>query len=220
MASFDPEQAGRQTRGPAQQPAPEYDSLERLFERHRAHLVVVAAHKIRRLGVDQADIDADGALDLAFVELRDARDRGPAVTSGCGDEFLKLMTVIVDRILNDCKQRSGARKRTGRVAGVAGPEPGDAGANNRAEAARRRTDIDLDQLASSQPPVDDEVAAKLDSESFLETLPDDHHRHILTLLREGQSIQDISVRLGLSRKTVERKLRYIRQTFRRWRREA
>ena len=72
-------------------------------------------------------------------------------------------------------------------------QPSEAG-----RGAPHRTELDLDQVVSREPPVEDAVAAELAFQALLKRLPDGTDRTIAEMRRQGCSIQEIADRLGLA----------------------
>ena len=185
--------------------------------RRKRLLLRTATRAIRQLRIDRADLDAEGAVDLAFVELPRSFVQHPEHLIN-GDKFLKLMTVIIRRIVRDRMRRTGAYKRTGPI-GARAAEAETMGDNDvwaDRDPISRRRDLDLDQLVSPEPPVYDLIAAKLDLEAFLERLPDELHRAVFILRHQGHSVPAIARRLNVTRRTIERKLKDNRQVYQQW----
>jgi DNA-directed RNA polymerase specialized sigma24 family protein len=186
--------------------------------RYRSRLVRSASRALRRLVIDEAELDGEGAVDLAFVKLCQAGERGKVPRLMHSEEFLKLMTIFTRRVISDEKKRSGASKRGGTPGNRGGKVVGReaTGAYPDSSPERRRTETDLDQIVSPEPPVDVVVAAKLDSEALLALLTSDLHRTVFKLRDDGHSIESMASFLGVDRSTVERKLRDNERLFRKW----
>jgi len=170
------------------------DALAEYLLRYKGKLVRAANRSLRKLRIDEADLDVEGAVDMALAEVCQLRGRGILDSIGDSDEFLKLMIQHTEWIINDQKKRSERAKRG-------------------APRGAHRTQVDLDQLASREPPVEDAVITELEFQALLERLPDDSHRTIFNMRRQGYAIEEIAHRLGLARRTIERKLANIERIF-------
>jgi DNA-directed RNA polymerase specialized sigma24 family protein len=197
--------------------APADEVLIGALTRCRGRLVCAANGLIRRLGIEEADLGGDGAVDLAFVSLRNSEFRDSHRTFREDDEFLKLVYGAVRRVILRQKKQSRSVKRggEGRPGAVRSRrQDPDAEEVRAANAGFRRIETDLDELVSGEAPIEDVVAAKLDFEILLERLPDQRHRAVLVLHDQGFTINEIASKLGIDRKTVARKLNTAKQLYR------
>jgi hypothetical protein len=135
------------------------DALAEYLVRYKAKFVRSALRAIRHLEIDEADLDGEGAVDLAFAELCEKKRRGYLALVKNSQDFAKMLTRILSRVINDQKKRSQATKRGGNgttgwagngAAGCAGGGPAD---------PFTRTYADLDTLQSPLPPVEDLIIA-------------------------------------------------------------
>jgi DNA-directed RNA polymerase specialized sigma24 family protein len=191
--------------------ASEDDAIVACYAYYKPFFVRAANRMAHELGIDEADLDGEGAFDLAFTEICAGGDHGLDRIRD-GRDLPKLLTVILRRLFIGALRRSQAIKRGGpRVCGTSGYRGGRnnaIGADANTNSGRHRVDADLDRLASPEPPVEDVVAARLEFEALLEALPDDLHRTILTM-HQHHSIEEIAHDLGRARDTIERKLKTI-----------
>jgi hypothetical protein len=198
--------------------AGEDDALAGYMSRYGGKLVRAANRLIRKLGTDPASLDGEGAVDMAFFELCQMGHRGRLKLVRDGEDVLKLMTVIVDRVIKDEKKHFDAAKRGG-----AGERPrGDRALSERKVEDRRGTraaggyfqsEVDLDQITSGEPLIVDVVLNKIDFETFLEKLPNESLRTICTMRHERYTIKEIACYLGVVRRTVERNLVRIQSIY-------
>jgi DNA-directed RNA polymerase specialized sigma24 family protein len=197
--------------------AGEDDGLTKALIRCKGGLVRAANRMIRRLGIDEADLDGEGAVNLAFFELRQTEDRNGAHAVSEDDAFFRLAWGTVRRVILQQKRRSRSVKRggagrlkTGRHAGqdmgATDPRPADGGF--------RRIEADLDQFVSQESPIEDVVDAKLEFDALVQRLPDDLHRKVLIMHDQGFSIKEIALDLDLDRKTIARKRETIERIYR------
>jgi DNA-directed RNA polymerase specialized sigma24 family protein len=74
--------------------------------------------------------------------------------------------------------------------------------------------MDLDELISDQPLVEETVNSKIENEEILEKVSNEDLRTILERRLEGYSISELAGHLGVSVRTVERKLARIQRIYR------
>jgi len=194
------------------------DALAEYMARYKGKFVRMADRLIRKLGIDPASLDGEGAVDLAFFELCQMRDRGRLDLIKGSEDFLKLMTVVLDRVIKDEKKRSNAAKRGGagerpRADRAASEGKVQVGDDTRPAAGDHWTEIYLNELMYDQPLVEDMVFSKIEFEEFLDKLDDDVLRTICNMRCEGYSIKEIAGRLGVVGRTVERKLATIQMIY-------
>jgi DNA-directed RNA polymerase specialized sigma24 family protein len=165
-----------------------------------------AGRMIRRLGIDDADLDGEGAANLAFTKIDRLRQRGRLTSINNGDDFAKLTMTILRRLIRDLKKRRGASRRGGDGAlsparkGAAPPLRGFT-----------RTDLELDALQSPMLPADLVILAKLELEALLERVRHPTLRKILMMRFEGSTRNEIAQALGVTERCVQRKFGIIRR---------
>jgi hypothetical protein len=129
------------------------DALEKYYARHNGELVRGANRAVRSFQLDPADIDAEEAVNSALLELCRVRDQGRLRVVTDGEEFKKLILMMVRGILKREKSRSRAIKRGG--GGFSTGKNGREGAvtenGGEADWGFQRNDVDLDQLSSPAP---------------------------------------------------------------------
>jgi hypothetical protein len=194
------------------------DALGELIACYRARFLRTANGLLRKLGIDPASLDGDGAVDLAFNELFRIRDDPCLASIKDSEDLLKLMTVVLRGIVKDEKKHSDAIRRGGagrkaREDRAPGQGKARGGNNTRPVGAYHRTEMDLDQLISDQPPVEDTVLINMELEEFLEKLGDVGLRAIFRLLRDEYSIREIAGLLRVSVTTVRRKQARIQSIY-------
>jgi DNA-directed RNA polymerase specialized sigma24 family protein len=169
-------------------------AAQHLWERYFDRLVHLAQNKLRafpRRGLVEDEEDAALSAFDSFCQGV-ACGRFPELSSR--DDLWRLLIVITVRKVHDQVERQGAARRGGgRVAGEA----------------------DLDWLAGDEP--SPEFAALMAEEYSRRRagLRDDSLRQILDLSLEGKSPEEIAERLDCAVRTVKRKLKVIRDTWRR-----
>jgi len=193
------------------------EAFDGLWDRYDDRMVRAASVLIRRLKIDEADLDGEGAANLTLFKICRAANRGKLDTIKNSDQFWGYFARILERVVLDASDRQKARKRGGPGhhqdhSQQGNQEPTGAGVPSAGQALRR-TDSDLDQLRSPLPAAEDLVLAQQDFEVFVERLADPLSRKILTLKLEHYTNVEICHRLDLSIWTVERKLSAIRRVY-------
>jgi DNA-directed RNA polymerase specialized sigma24 family protein len=213
-----PSVAGNSATNDALAAASAHDALLDFLVRYTGQLNCIAARMIARLGVDEAAIDAPGAVDLAYVRVRASLARNKHHSRGDDRKLLKLLrcalrSVIIDECReSECLRRGGA----GRLAAESGSPPA-AASSVVAQAGHgwRQVDADLDAVVSDEPSPEDLVAAADDFQAVYDRLPDEAHRTVLVMLSQKYTIQQVAASLGVDRKTVARKITFIKKCFER-----
>ena len=77
----------------------------------------------------------------------------------------------------------------------------------------RRSEVILDQLPSETPSPEDSIIAEHDVQSFLESLKETVLRGILVKRLEGYTNDEIANNMGMTTRTVERRLATIRRIY-------
>jgi len=197
--------------------AGEDDALNEYLVRYKGKLLRAAIRSLRKLRIDEADLDVEGAVDMAFGEVAQLRDRCLLDSIADSDEFLKLMIQHTEWIINDQKKRSAAAKRGGLRGAKAcwdkGRRDDEAGVAPVTVMGHHRTEVDLGEVVSREPPVEDVLVTDLEIQALLERLPDDVHRTIFKMRFQGYSIEEIAHLLGVVRRTIERKLENIERIY-------
>jgi DNA-directed RNA polymerase specialized sigma24 family protein len=192
-------------------------AVDLYLRRYKGMLLSAAIRLVRKFRIDPAEMDAEGAVDMAFGEILRVKDRWKLDSIRESDEFLNLMIKRIEWILEDRRKRAEAAKRGGprHAPAAPGQDPGNettaVAPSTRAGHHRRR--IDLEQVAARDPPVEEVVRAKLLLQGMLERLPDDSHRTILMMRFEHYSIEAIAARLGISPRTVVRRMADIEYIY-------
>ncbi|HKI36771.1 MAG TPA: ECF-type sigma factor [Gemmataceae bacterium] len=171
------------------------DATTRLWARYFSALMELARKRLpgnARRAADEEDI-ALSALD-SFCR-GEAAGRFPFLEDR--DALWRLLATITLRKVSDVIEREGRKKRG------SGRAPAGAGA--------------LDELLAHEPSPD--MAAELadDLRHLIERLDDDKLRQLASLKIQGHTEEEMAVELGVSPRTVRRKLELIRRM---WEREV
>jgi DNA-directed RNA polymerase specialized sigma24 family protein len=179
------------------------EAVGRFAERDRRKSIALARRRLRRLGVAEATLAPEAAVQEACLRLCQRIQTGadPPVTTP--EDWDDRLSRLVHRVTWEAGRRQRARKRTApardphALAWLEVPDP----------RARRP---------------EEEGGAALDVEGLLALLGrnEERLRSIVTMKLEGFTNEEIAGELDLAVKTVEGKLRRIRSLWRRHLREA
>jgi DNA-directed RNA polymerase specialized sigma24 family protein len=184
-------------------------ALTEYLSRHKAKFVRLATRTIRHLGIDEADLDGEGAVDLAFTELCEKKRRGALASVNSSQDFAKMLTRILDRVINDQRRRAQASKRGGNGAAA---RPGNGAGAGKGRADRfTRTYADLDAFLSPLPPVEELIIAVSELEYLLKRVGNPILVRIVKLRYEGFTRKAIAKDLDVTERTVQQKLAIIRE---------
>lgn len=175
-------------------------AFRKLWERYFDGLLVVARKKLGnapRRSFDEEDIALsvfeclrNGAADGRFAEMRDRTD------------LWKLLVTItqqkaIDRIRRETAQKRGGGMTRGESA-WGDPADGRAG---------------LQSFMQNEPTPDHLVACEEEKNELLSNLRDDSLRRVAVLRLNGHTNAEIAEMLGVTSRTVERKLSLIRNAW-------
>lgn len=167
-------------------------AAQQLWERYFERIVALARDRLRALPGRIAD-EEDVALCAFDSFCRDAqRGRFPDVTDR--QDLWKLLLTITAQKGIDLARRERAAKRGGPR-----PHPGEA--------------VDLQQVLGREPTPAFAAQVAEECERLLGCLGDDTLRSVAVWKMEGYSTAEIAARLGCVPRTVERRLRVIRQIW-------
>jgi hypothetical protein len=185
--------------------------------RHKGKWVAMASRLIARLKVDQASLDGEGAVDLAFSELCRERDCGLLTSIKDNEGLQKRTSVILKRVIHDEYKRSRAIKRVGE--GLFDLTEtnylSETGAVTRARPGRgfRITDVDLDSLPSRSHSMEDLTLAKQELDDILDLVKSPILRTIITMRVDGHTRKEIATHMGVTERSIQRKFKIIRQFY-------
>jgi DNA-directed RNA polymerase specialized sigma24 family protein len=168
------------------------DGAGPLWERFSRRLLGLARKKLQ--DTPRGPVDEEDVALSAFDSFCRAAERGRLSGLEDRDDLWHLLVVITVRKALDYRKHESRQKRGGGLA--AEPDPGD-----------------LESLLSREP--DPELAAMAAEECrrLLGLLPDRDLRAIALCRMEGYNDDEIALRLGCARRTVQRRLRLIRQLW-------
>ncbi|MGL4594228.1 MAG: ECF-type sigma factor [Thermoguttaceae bacterium] len=180
-------------------------AITRFWNLHFERLTVLARRKmslkVQRIG-DGEDI-ALSALRSFLTGLAEQRFQQ---IKGKNELWNLLTTIVARKIAKQIRKENAQRRGGGTVRGESvfiGPNDhgGENAGQGIANVSRRQTTPYL------------EVEFLDTCEQFFEFLPDEKTRHIARLIMEGYTLDDVAEELGCVRRTVERKLKQIREIW-------
>lgn len=169
---------------------------DRFFDRLCQFVERRIAKRHRRL------IDPDEVASTAFLALIDGIKANRFERVRNRDELWQMLTLIAARDASNARRRFDQAKRGGGKV-VSESAFGPAGINNVADYLGRTPSAEM--LAQFQ-----EL-----SQNLLQGLPDDRTRQVAMLRMAGFSTAEIAEKLDCAERTVERKLKTIRETWNR-----
>jgi DNA-directed RNA polymerase specialized sigma24 family protein len=167
----------------------DHEAAERLWQRYFGRLVELAR---ARLAACRTVRDEEDVALSAFASFCRAAEAGRFPRLHDHDDLWRILLVIVR-----CKayDQIGHENRLRRGGG------------------ERRVEIDLDQLTGPEPTPELAALVADECQHLLGRLPDVMLRRIATWRMEGFTVDEIAAHLGVVRRTVERKLRMIRELW-------
>jgi RNA polymerase sigma factor (sigma-70 family) len=170
----------------------------RLLWQRYFHLMVRLARQKLTNSACRAGDGEDVAL-AAFARFCQRAEEGRLPKVRDRDDVWRVLVTVTARMAIDQVRRESRRKRGGPAAGL--PEGASASA------------FSPEQIPSSEPAPDFMVQVAEECERLLSLLGDDELKSIAVWKTEGYTNEQIAAELGCVLRTVERKLRAIRQRW-------
>ena len=182
--------------------AGDHAAAQELWQRYFRRLVSLA-NKILPRQLRRATDEEDVALSAFASFCRCAQlDRFPQLLDR--DDLWQVLVVLTARKAHHQASRAKAQKRGGgRLADT--PPPDAPGAE---------ADAALDQILSREPTPEFAAQVAEEYQRLLDSLEDDQLRQVAVWKLEGYTNEEIAARLGLTVRSVGRKLHIIRQKLR------
>jgi RNA polymerase sigma factor (sigma-70 family) len=189
-------------------------AIDQIVRRYYGRMLVMAERLIRDAHLYEPACDSDDAVNAALFKLYRAARAGRIGLIETGDDFWTLFRLILKRTLLHDRDRSARLKRGGpgmprtssdgrhRATAVAG-----------AAAHGFRRCGGLDDLCSHRPPPDESTIAADEVERLLDHLNDPLLRTVATMRAEEHTNAEIAQRLGLTTRSIRRKLASIREIW-------
>lgn len=176
------------------------ESTRKLWARCFAMIARVAQSQMS--GVKKRIADEEDIAACVFESLYFGAVKGKFPDLSNRENLWRLVAVMTRRKVADLVEREMAQKRGG------GRVRGDSIGGRRLDAST--LDNVFDQFVGEEPTPDLLAMLEEETEALLEHLPDDEHRQIALSRLEGYTAAETAERLGLSPRTVERRLKKIR----------
>jgi DNA-directed RNA polymerase specialized sigma24 family protein len=167
----------------------EEGAFARLFQRYYDQLFEYAHQNLRHKNCGPND--ADDVAQEAFIDIDIGARVGSFKRLESREDLWEVMTLIADRTIGQWRRRETRLKRGG----------------------GRKREKSLPDVPSNAP--SHELAVDLaDREAYLiGLLPTDSLRTVARLILDGESVNDVSIRLKVLPRTISRKLKLIQDKF-------
>jgi DNA-directed RNA polymerase specialized sigma24 family protein len=178
------------------------EAARQLWRRYFDRLVELAG---RRLGtVPRRVADEEDAALSVFRCLCDGAQRGQFADLSGRDELWRLLVVLTEhKVIDQRRAATGQKRGGGRVRGdSAFPEPSDGDAPG-----------GFDQIAGNAPTPEFLAILADEHERLMNSLTDERLRRIAENKLLGCTNGEIAAQLGITRRSVERKLQRIRELW-------
>ncbi len=179
------------------------EAAQKLWERYFQGLVGLARAKLQGMARRAAD-EEDVALS-AFDSFCRGVERGQFPRLDDRDNLWQLLVVITARKAAHLRRHETQQKRGG------GDVRGESAWID--PAASSQGDGGIDQVIGPEPTPDFAVQVAEQCRLLLDRLQDEELAHVALMKMEGFSTEEIAARLGCVPRTVERKLRLIRDIW-------
>jgi RNA polymerase sigma factor (sigma-70 family) len=173
--------------------AGDHEAAERLWERYFGRLVTFARGKLQ--GVSRRAADEEDVALSAFHSFCQAAQRFPRLSNR--DDLWQVLVMLTARKAYAERRGQQTLKRGGAAEGDVPRTPGFA-------------DVELDEIIGEEPTPEFAASVAEQFEALLAKLPDDELRQIARLRLEEYTTEEIASRLGMTDRTVRRKLVLIR----------
>ena len=178
------------------------DAASRLWQRYFDRLVSVAR---KQLGSAPRRVaDEEDAILSVFRCLCDGAARGQFSDLANRDQLWRLLVVMTTHKVVDQRRFATQRKRGG------GHVRGESVFRALAEPGQLKN---LEEIIADDPTPDFLAMLAEEHQRLMDALDDDVLRRIANWKMEGYTNEEVAQRLGLARRSVERKLQRIRQAW-------
>jgi RNA polymerase sigma factor (sigma-70 family) len=172
-----------------------------LWARYRSQLMLIARRRLLRSSATVVD-EEDIANDAFHSFLRRCRAGDYPEISDRDDLGRLLVAITLHKANNQVRAQQRDRRDVRRTAG----EQGNSGG---------RQDFAFEQLVSPDPPAELLAVISDSLDKIFSILPDGEIRSMVLYRLEGYSNDEIAERIGRSVPTVERRMRLVREIWRR-----
>lgn len=175
------------------------EALEKLWERYFHRLTELAKGKLRNIPTRVSD-EEDIALNVLYA-LSDGAAAGKFDELKNRDELWRLLVAMTScRVVDQIRGQTAQKQGGGQVRGDSVMDHGDIAGG-------------FDRFISTDPSPDFLASLEEETQGLFELLPDDTQRQIAKYRLEGYTNEEIGEKLGMSSRTVERKLVLIRMAW-------
>lgn len=187
--------------------AGDHSAATRLWDLFFLRLLAAARGRLARKGIPTRVTDEDDIAASVFESLFEGAANGRFAEHRTRDDLWRLMLCIARQKVVKHVRRNTALKRGG----------GDVEGESAFLAPDGSVSMNgLEQVVSEEPTPEFVATLKEENTRLLDLLQDDTLRRVALLRLEGHSDQEIADQLQVSLRTVERKLKLIRE---RWKNE-
>jgi len=180
-----------------------HDAAQLLWERYFSQMVRLAYQRLQ--GSNRAAADEEDVALSAFRSFCEAAGQGRFPLLNDRDDLWALLVALTDRkAISQRRAQSRLKRGGGKVVNQSVLSP--SGADQSGESP-------LGQVAGREPGPDFIVQMTEQCQLLLAQLPDDLYRRIAVDKMEGFSNEELSAKLGLALRTIERKLALIRRIW-------
>lgn len=183
--------------------ASDQDAARKLWD-HYFQRLIAEARKWLHSSTTRTFSEEDVALSV-FASFCQGVSEGQFDRIGNRDDLWRLLVVITHGKVVDRRRRATRQKRGGNLV-----TRGESIFMDGSTEERRRG---LDSLVSDAPPPEFLATVSEEFRRLLHLLGDDVLRKIAQARMEGYSVEEISKEMGISVRTVERKIRLIRERW-------
>lgn len=177
------------------------EAARRIWERYSRAVKAIASRRISSAA--RASADEEDMVQSVFCDLFSGAARGKFAGVSTRAELWGLLLTITYRKLVNQHRTAARRKRAGTVV-----RERDASSRERGRPFR------LDQLCGETPSPEFLASLREEHERLLAQLRDESVREVALLKMDGYGNAEIADRLGVSIRSVERKLKLIREQWR------
>jgi len=176
-------------------------AAQRLWTRYSARLLEVARRRLGNSPKALAD-EEDIALSVFHSVCRGAAAGRFGNVADRDDLWWVLLKIVKQKVIDHVRRETAQKRGAGRVCSGA-----SAGVNEPGGASL------LDEIIDDAPPPEYWVILEEEHQRLLGLLRDDRQRQIANRRIEGAPIAEIAEELGISSRSVDRKLRLIRDRW-------
>jgi RNA polymerase sigma factor (sigma-70 family) len=190
-------------------------AIDQIVSRYYGMMLVMADRLIRGAHLHEPDCDCDDAVNTTLFKLYQAARTGKIALIETGDDFWRLFRSVLKRTILHDRDRRARLKRGGpgmpRLP-LHGRRDRTAVAGAEAPHGFRRCGR-LDELCSHRPPPEESAIAEDEIEWLLDLLNDPLLRRVAMMRAEELTNREIAQRLGLTTRSIRRKVAAIRQIW-------